>query len=348
MSQTYDEILHQPAAWRETLTTVTDQWAAIDQQLKPGPAAQALFIGAGTSLYIAQVAAAVFQEATGWTSRAVPASEVFLSPGSHVPREAPVLAFLISRSGTTSETILAAEFLQQTAANVRTVGVTCNLGTPLAASVDQVIELPFATEQSVVMTQSFTSMLLALQLIAATVGDIGALRAELESLPELMASRMGEAEEFGRELGERQDLKRFIFLGLGPNSGLAEEGTLKLKEMTQVTCEAYNPLEFRHGPISIVGEDTAVILLEGERERAYLGDLEVDLQRYGAFVAAIGPYQAGHAERTFLLPGGLSDLGRGPLYLPPLQFLAYHRALTLGLDPDQPRNLNQVVLLNAH
>ena len=104
MSQTYDEILHQPVAWTETLSTVTDQWARIDQHLNLGPAAQALFIGAGTSLYIAQVAAAVFQEATGWTSRAVPASEVFLSPGSCVPRETPVLAVLISRSGTTSIT----------------------------------------------------------------------------------------------------------------------------------------------------------------------------------------------------------------------------------------------------
>lgn len=347
MSWTYAEIRNQPRAWQAVVETVADRWPGIAAGLHLGPEAQVLFCGSGTSLYLAQAAASVFQEATGRVAKAVPASEVFLSPGSTVPRRGPVVAFIISRSGTTSEAVIAADFLRRTAPHVRTVGLTCKAGTKLAATVEAALELPFAEERSVVMTQSFTSMLLALHLIAAVVADDGALRAELARLPALVDGRLDEFEAFGRELGERRELARFVFLGLGPNGGLAEEGTLKLKEMTQVTCEAYNPLEFRHGPISIVADDTATILLAGERERAYLDDLATDLKGFGAQVAVVGPYAVTPADRLLLLPDGLSDLARGPLYLPPLQFLAYHRAVTLGLDPDQPRNLNQVVLLDA-
>ena len=347
MSLTYGEIRNQPRSWAETIAAMGGHWASIKDAIPSGEEAQALFVGSGTSLYIAQAAAAVFQEATGHVSRATPASEVFLSPGTTVPRRAPTVGFLISRSGATSEAVLAAEHLRRSCPNVATVAVTCNRDTALAAATDHAIELPFANDRSVVMTQSFTCMLLALQLVAADVAGARALRAELELLPGLLGHDLDRFEAFGKDLGERSSLRRFVFLGLGPNAGLAEEGTLKLKEMTQVPCEAYNPLEFRHGPISTVADDTAAIILEGDRDRSYLGDVERDLRRLGATVATIGPFPAAAADLALLLPGGLSDLARGPLYIPALQFLAYHRALLLGLDPDRPRNLNPVVVLNG-
>jgi glucosamine--fructose-6-phosphate aminotransferase (isomerizing) len=116
--------------------------------------------------------------------------------------------------------------------------------------------------------------------------------------------------------------------------------------MTQVPCEAHNPLEFRHGPISIVRPGTAVVVLGGSREQRYLGDLERDLAGHGAHVAKISPHGSRAAVTTLRLPGGLSDIGRAPLYLPPVQLLAYHRARALALNPDEPRNLDHVVVLD--
>lgn len=347
MSRTYDEIQNQPRAWEATIPAAREQWRGIVPTLALGPDTHFMFVGSGTSLYIAQSAAHAFQEVTGRVATAVPASEVFLSAASTVPKHVPVIAFLISRSGTTSEGVIAAEFLARAFDRVRTVGLTCNLDTALAAKTDHVIELPHASERSVVMTQSFTSMLLALQVIAAEIADDDRLRGELVRLPELLRAHVAACEAFGQELSERADLERFVFLGLGPNLGLAEEGRLKLKEMTQLSCAAYNPLEFRHGPISTLAADTAVLLLAGERERAYVADVERDLKRAGAFLATIGPYPSDHADRALALADGLSDLGRGVLYLPPLQFLGYYRAVALGLDPDAPRNLNQVVTIRA-
>jgi glucosamine--fructose-6-phosphate aminotransferase (isomerizing) len=345
-SLTYTEIMRQPESWQQTLRAVPAIWDGMRDSVEPASLTHALFIGCGTSLYIAQVAAHSFMELTGIAASAIPASEAFLSPASTVPRTGRVAAFIISRSGTTSEGLLAARALGEHHPHVTTIGVTCNAGTELAARCDLAIELPFASERSVVMTQSFTTMLLALQAVAALVAGDDALLAELATLPAAFADQIEESHALARELAA-ETFDTTIFLGLGPNQGLAEEGTLKLKEMTQSPCEAYNPLEFRHGPISIVTERTLVVLLEGEREARYLPDLERDLRRYGARVVAVGPHPETGASDALVVGAGLADLSRCALYIPFVQLLACERALALGLDPDRPRNLNQVVVLDA-
>jgi glucosamine--fructose-6-phosphate aminotransferase (isomerizing) len=346
-SQTRREILNQPDAWSETIRQVPDIWRKIGERLGDGPIAHALFLGSGTSLYIAQTAAQTFMAATGITASAIPASEAFLSAASTVPRAGRVLAFVISRSGTTSEALIAASHLREHHPHVTTIGVTCNAGTALESRCEHCIVLPFAAERSVVMTQSFTTMLLALQIVAARVGHDDTLLDGMRGLPAMFSEQLSETEALAKRLGEDRAHDTVIFLGLGPNHGLAEEATLKLKEMTQATCEAYNPLEFRHGPISIVDERTLVILFEGMRERAYLPDVRRDLKRHGARVVAIGPHGDAEVDERLVIGGALPDLARCVLYLPFAQLLACHRALALGLDPDRPRNLTQVVVLDV-
>ena len=347
MSHAYDEILSQPETWEQTLATVPEQWRAIAAQVRFAPETQVYFVGCGTSFYLAQTAAATFQEITGYTSRAVPGSEVFLSPASILPRTAPVVAFVISRSGTSSEAVMAASYLKANVPGATTVGITCSPETEMARETDFSVELFHANDQSVVMTRSFTNMLLALQVIATMFAGRDDLRAELESLPGHLRPRLDAMQAFAQELGTDGSLRRFIYLGLGPNYGLAAEATLKLKEMTQVECEPYNPLEFRHGAISMVREDTAVVLLEGDRERNYIGDVEAHVKRYGARVAVVSPYRSAHAHESVLLPDGLADVTRSVLYLPPVQLLAHKRSIMLGLDPDAPRNLGHVVVLDG-
>ncbi len=346
MSLTHDEILNQPRAWADALSRIPVAWeeiaASIDTTVE-----HALFMGSGTSLYIAQTAAQSFMEITGVTASAIPTSESFLSAQSTVPRSGTVLAFVISRSGTTSEALLAIDYLRANLPHVRTIGVTCNSGTELARRSEFCIELPVATERSVVMTQSFTTMLLALQIVAASVAGDDDLMVSLSGLPEAFAAQLGDVDALASRLGGSREYDLTITLGLGPNQGIAEEGTLKLKEMTQDACEAYNPLEFRHGPISIIDERSLVLLLEGQREAAYLPDLERDLQQYGSKVVAIGPHEGIGIDRL-VIGKDLGDLARCVLYIPFLQLFAYYRALANGLDPDRPRNLNQVVVLDAH
>ncbi|MDQ3855701.1 MAG: SIS domain-containing protein, partial [Chloroflexota bacterium] len=342
----YREIHNQANAWQQTLPAVREQWQQISRWIEVPADAHFLFIGAGTSYYLARCAAQTFQEVTGRISTALPASETYLSPQSNVPRNVPLIAFVISRSGTTSEALSAANYLQTNVPGVELIGVTCNTSTQLSGYVQHIVELPFAPEESVVMTQSFTTMLLALQAVAALVAGDDRLLDELARLPDLLREHMWEFQWFGRSLGQNLNLKHFVYLGLGPYSGLAQEATLKLKEMTQTPCEAYSPLEFRHGPISILQGGVAVVLLEGERARHHMPLLEDDIREHGAYVAVLAPYEPeAQVDQALKLPEDLSDLARCVLYMPALQLLAYYRALALGLDPDQPRHLTQVVVI---
>lgn len=344
---THREILNQSVSWSETIQLVPSVWKEISQRMDEERITHALFMGSGTSLYIAQSAAQAFMETTGITASAVPTSESFLSSASSVPQTGKVLGFVISRSGTTSEALIATSFLREHHPHVTTIGITCNEDTELEARSEHCIVLPFARERSVVMTQSFTNMLLALQIVAAQVAGNDALLDELSALPQLSVDHLPVIEELARSIGKSTAYDKVIHLGLGPNEGLVREATLKLKEMTQTICEAYNPLEFRHGPISIVDDRTLIILYEGVREKAYLADVRRDLKQYGAQVVSVGPHDATGADNKLVIGQELGDLARCVLYLPFSQLFAYYRALSLGLDPDRPRNLSQVVVLDA-
>ncbi|MEA2283165.1 MAG: hypothetical protein QOK21_3772 [Solirubrobacteraceae bacterium] len=347
MSHTYREIISQPETWERALAATAAGWEPASRKLGLTGEEHFVFVGSGTSLYLAQAAAQVMQERTRRPAVAAAASEVFLSTASTIPMGGPLVAFVLSRSGSTSEAVLAARHLRRHVPAARVVTVSCRRDSELAQFAHLAIELPDAAERSVVMTRSFTSMLLGLGLVAATIAGDGAALEELERLPALARDGMDDAEAFGERLGVDTSLDAFVYLGLGPNYGLAEEATLKLKEMTQVPCEAYSPLEFRHGPISIIEPGSAVVLLGGDREEEYLPDLERELSQHGAHVAKVSPHGSVAAATCLLLPPGLSDTVRGPLYMPPVQLLAYHRARAVGLNPDEPRNLDQVVVLDS-
>ncbi len=117
--------------------------------------------------------------------------------------------------------------------------------------------------------------------------------------------------------------------------------------MTQGYCEAYNSLEFRHGPISIVDNQTLIILLEGRREHGFIADVIEDLKHHGAYVVTVGPFRSLVSDDSLVIGKTASDLARCVLYLPFVQLLAYFRAVSAGLNPDKPRNVTPFVVLDV-
>lgn len=346
MNYTLKEIRNQSSSWEQTLSETPSQWGGIEQSVPVTPQTHFLFIGSGTSFYLAQSAAHLFQSVTGNPCTAVPSSEVFLAAESTVPKNQPVVAFTISRSGTTSEVLMAAEYLQRNHSNVTTVGITCHSEHTLAYLTGHRVTLDHAAEQSVVMTQSFTNMLLALQSIAAKVAKRQDLLAELWQLPKLLGVFSDSAQQFGKAWGEAAEYNQYIFLGLGAYYGLAAEATLKLKEMTQTPCEYYNPMEFRHGPISVVTNGTAVLSFAARKDASYVQGVLRDVHKLGGNTAALTPTGVEMAGvQNLTLPGEVSDWSRTVLYMPVMHYVAYYRALALGLNPDRPRNLSQVVII---
>jgi glucosamine--fructose-6-phosphate aminotransferase (isomerizing) len=244
----------------------------------------------------------------------------------------------ISRSGTTTETVMAVEHFRRLGG--RTVGViTCYPDTPLAAAADIVWAAPEAAEESVAQTRSFSSMLVIASAIAGALR--GADLSALHRLPEAAAEILAGSRAQMSALAGDGALDSFFFLGSGPLYGIASEGMLKLKEMSLTGSEAYHTMEFRHGPMSMCDDTRAVIALVSP-ERADLEEAVLsDIAPFGSQIVTVGP------EAQHPIPADIPSWATPALYLLPLQLLALERALDRKLDPDKPRHLTAVIHLDA-
>ena len=255
-----DEILSQPQCWSAILEDLQQDKKLHSVAKRFARATEWLFIGCGSSYYVALSAAAAMERLTGLRSRALPASEILLHPDVASAAAGNCVPVLISRSGQTSEVVAAAEALKTR--GIPTLAITCASGQPLEEFASETILLSRADEKSTVMTRSFSSMLLTLQALAAViVGDAGFLdslslmsrTALLRTLPEKL-----------RAFVSGHDFDDYVYLGQGPFYGLACEGALKVTEMSVSYAQSFHTLEFRHGPKAIVGPETLLVFLLSE------------------------------------------------------------------------------------
>jgi glucosamine--fructose-6-phosphate aminotransferase (isomerizing) len=258
------------------------------------------------------------------------------------------LLLAVSRSGTTTETLQALERFRETYGGP-VLAVTCYPQSPLSQQANFALATPGGQEQSVAQTRSFTSMLLLTQALAAALASDEEMLERLHRLPNALEDLVARLGDLPQRLGVDQDIERIFFLGGGPLYGLANEAMLKTKEMSLSYAEAYHPLEFRHGPMSMVNEHTLVVgLLSDTGLTEELRVLE-EMQGLGARTLALvedaSVFTDWQADHLVELRSGLSEWERGPLYLPVLQRMAYHRAIAKELDPDRPSNLTAVVEL---
>jgi glucosamine--fructose-6-phosphate aminotransferase (isomerizing) len=198
------------------------------------------------------------------------------------------------------------------------------------------------------MTRSFASMLALLLGVVAGAGRDDRLTADLAGLHSHW-SEGAAAALVGRRLGST-DWRRIVILGGGPVMGIALEWGLKLTETSQVATNAYEPLEFRHGPISVCEPGVLVVGLVGGPGAAAEAEVVAEAARLGAstwLIARDDDEARGTSGEFSLIGGGLEPAARLPLLLHPGHALALSLALTRGTDPDAPRHLDQVVILGA-
>ena len=345
-THTWHEIASQPEVWRATLERFTATRAALESFLEQAQFDQTAAVGCGSTHYLAQTAATVLGHCTGIPACAFPSSELWLFP-STVPA-GKTLLLAISRSGRTTETLRALERFRE-AKGGPVLTVTCYPDSPLARQADFALAAPAAQEQSVAQTRSFASMLLLTQVLSAVVALDDGMLERLHHLPDALQSLVERLGDLPKRLGEDDDIEQFFFLGGGPLYGLANEVMLKMKEMTLSYSEAYHPLEFRHGPMSMVTGRTLVVGLLSDTGLAQELRVLEDMAGLGARTLALiedaSAFGRWRPDDVVELGSGLNEWERGALYLPVLQRMAYHRSVAKGLNPDLPRNLGAVVEL---
>ena len=345
----FDDLL----TWRESSTSGEAIAAALQAARRMPPAAREIlapaerivFTGAGSSYYLAQAGAAAARSVMRRPVIAAPLSELILRPAGVLIGAAtrePVV--IISRSGSTSEAVSVAERMREVGHS--TIAVTCRADSPLAALADVTLVSPAGDEAAIVMTRSFASMLALLLGVVAIIGGDERLGADLAAVPERWSEATAAA-DVGRRLGAT-DWSRIVVLGGGPAIGIAAEWALKLTETSQVPANAYEPLEFRHGPISVCEPGMLVVGLVGGAGAAEEAAVVAEAARLGAatWVIARDEDEArGAPGEVSLVGGALHPVARLPLLVHPAHGLALSLALTRGCDPDAPRHLGQVVIL---
>jgi len=256
---TLSEIFSQPQCWNACLAQLAasaELHAAI-QLARPG--AEWIFVGCGTSYYLARAAASSFNYLK-LPARAVPASDLVMYPALTLHAGRDYIPVVISRSGRTSEAIRAAQMLEKDH-NLRTIAITCAEGQPLEAACSLTLKLLDADERSTVMTRSFTSMLLGLQYLAATVSGNDAFGRALVELPQQVEPLLNDGSQRLRLFVESRSFSDFVFLAQGPLFGIASECMLKVTESSSSYAQVFHSLEFRHGPKSIAGPETLITFL---------------------------------------------------------------------------------------
>jgi glutamine---fructose-6-phosphate transaminase (isomerizing) len=344
---TLAEILSQPETWRSCLASLASS-GELQKLLDSFPSAgEWIFIGCGSSFYLALVAAATWSVLTEEPARAVPASEVLLFPKLLAPRSRPIL---ISRSGHTSEIIEAGNYLARLGQRPL-LAVTCGTGTPVEPVAAQVLRLPQADEKSTVMTRSFTSMLLALQWLAAVYGGRSDFADGIQALPGAVEPRMPEMDSTIRSLTRGPAFADYVFLGQGPFYGIAQEAMLKIQEMSCSYAQCFHTLEFRHGPKAIVSPDTLVTFFLSESGLESEVSVLEEIKGLGArtLVVTNRANRAARESADYLIELSLDipETARAAAAVIPAQLLGCHTGLRKGFDPDNPRHLSRVVMLGG-
>jgi glucosamine--fructose-6-phosphate aminotransferase (isomerizing) len=337
---TRDEITSQPSAWAQLIPLVNEKAEKI-QHLFEG-IDDVIYAGCGSGLNAGTSGAPVLQTQTGLSCRAVPASEIYLFPKSVLVPNRRTLAILISRSGETTEVVHALDHLHDRGISV--LGITCSQGSPLASRSDLALVLSPVTERAVATTRSVTGMILTTQLIAAIVSEDEAYLSELQRLPEVCEPQMSAFHDLGKRIGENSDLTKYAFVGSGPFFGQAHESQLKVKEMVLLPADAYPTLDFRHGPQSNVDPRMLITMFLSDSARAEEDKFVRDMKALDGITWVLCDRADDQIRQSadYLLEirSGLSELARGVLYMPAVQYMAYYRSLSLGLNPDEPRNLS--------
>ena len=313
-----------------TEQTIFEQFSYWKAALKPvGPSREAalnVYVGCGTSYNLAVSLAALSNEA-GRPAIAVPGGEWVSRPGTHWPQWQKVHVIGLSRSGETTEMIAAAKASR--AAGAFFTAITVEPESSFAKNCDRLLVAKTHPMEGIVMTTS-ASLMLLLGIVdlghEVPVSVIDTARRILEEtdarLPGLIDGR-----------------SHIVYLGGGHLYGIALEGALKLMEMSQVFTQTFHPPEYRHGPISLVDERTAAVLLHSLGEPVSEASLVGELQEKGARVVGFG----GPGDVSFGVD--CAPALAGLAVLPALQLLGERTAQAHNLDTSAPRHLTKVVTL---
>ncbi|EAU42631.1 D-fructose-6-phosphate amidotransferase [Fulvimarina pelagi HTCC2506] len=274
-------------------------------------------------------------------------------------RESPLedvdLALFVSQSGETADTL--ASLRHAKAEGLQTAAIVNVDESTIARETDHVLPTLAGPEIGVASTKAFTCQLMALAALSIRAGVARGRISEaqemeftktLQETPRLVNEALHLEDQIDQLSREMATKKHALFLGRGFSYPLALEGALKLKEISYIHAEGYAAGELKHGPIALI-DDTMPVVVIAPHDRSFEktasnvqevaargGDIILLTDRKGAEAKVVDE------AHTIVMPR-MPEILTPIVYSIPLQLLAYHTAVQMGTDVDQPRNLAKSV-----
>ncbi|WP_026942583.1 glutamine--fructose-6-phosphate transaminase (isomerizing) [Hellea balneolensis] len=349
------EMYEQPETIGRTLTNYIDEYrlaSDMPAELDFSEIDRVIIIACGTACYAGMVAKYWFEQIAGVAVDVDIASEFryrkpVLSPKS--------LFIAVSQSGETADTLAALRYCKE--AGVKTAALVNVMTSTMAREADIALPINAGPEIGVASTKAFTSQLTALAALSlAAATSRGAvsedeqhdLATALIKTPRLVKQALRLDDEIEAMAFEFSKSKSAFYLGRGSQVPIAFEGALKLKEISYIHAEGYAAGELKHGPIALIEDGTPVIVLAPYDElfEKTISNLQEVASR-GAYIILVtdenGAKHTGDmADEIIVLPTA-HDFVAPIISTIAVQLLAYHTAVHLGTDVDQPRNLAKSV-----
>ncbi|GAK26930.1 SIS domain-containing protein [Serratia liquefaciens] len=343
------EIWQQPDLWQALHRQLQEQQALWQPFLAPllaNPRLQIVLCGAGSSAFAGRALAPWLREKTGRDVVAYGTTDIVANPHQYLDLTRPTLLVSFARSGNSPESVATVELADQLLPESYHLMLVCNPDSQLAHYAhqrDNVCSLVMpqgSNDQSFAMTSSFSCMMLSAALLlgphslAEAQRPLATMVARCRELRETLQPQVKALAASG--------FRRYITLGGSCFTGLAEEASLKMLELTagQIVTRYDSPLGLRHGPKFMVDDQTLVLLMfsSGDYARQYDRDLWNELHRDGLAMQMVGLTGSAQpvSDMMLNLHHAEDDVWLLFPYLLFTQMLAFESSLALGMTPDNP------------
>ncbi|SCY44135.1 SIS domain-containing protein [Alkaliphilus peptidifermentans] len=356
---TAKEILQQPDLWLETYQLIVrqrDEISAFMEKINKEKGIRIIFTGAGSSAFVGDAVTPYLSRKMGCNVESIATTDLVTNPDNYLFSDIPTLLISCARSGNSPESVATVQLAEKIVKNLYQLVITCNPNGELAKQTrgNQKALLVLMPEDSndkgFAMTGSFTTMVLSSLLIFSEPK-----LEEYKSLVEKIAAhgkkmmKTNSINEAIKDLAQ-SNFNRGIYLGSSCLKGLAQEASLKMLELTagSVNTDSNSALGFRHGPKSVVNEETVVVFCISSD--AYTRQYELDLlkemasenkaQKLICFTPIDDEEVRSLADLTIFIGEGIEKEIDDVILLFPnvliAQMLAFQKAITLGITPDNP------------
>ncbi len=350
------EIHEQPKAIRDTLNSVVKN-GAIDLSAMGLEAAQLrslsqiCIVACSSAWHVGKVAQYVFEDLARIPVRVELASEFRYR---NAPMDANTLVVIISQSGETADSLAALR--EAKSRGIPTLAIVNVMGSSIAREADSVFYTLAGPEIAVATTKAYSTQLIACYALAVEFARVrgcvdaqyyAQLLEQLQSIPDKISRVLEDKvrlQEFASRFAKAESA---FFIGRGIDYAVSLEGSLKMKEISYIHCEAYAAGELKHGSISLIEDGTLVIgvLTQQALYEKTVSNL-VECKSRGAYLMGLTNEDnralEDTAEFTVYIPK-VDEHFAASLAVVPLQLLGYYISLARGLDVDKPRNLAKSV-----